>query len=187
MNVDCMNSHNNYFCFLPLWVLNCVRKSMMIKLDLKMHKMLGARSQWMNEQWTHLSLILCFILNTQMLLLHYTSLCTLCNDFSISVTSLSEKKTASKSSIIFFLNLLLPDDCSGKDICFCKIVEIFLKWKANADDICVSLTFTWVSLYLFLLVHLLDEILLCLGTIWSLGGDFLCKFHTSAFVESHFS
>ena len=131
------------------------------------------------------SLILCFILNTQML--HYTSLCTLFKDFSISETSSSEKKTASESSIIFFLNLMLPDDNSGEDICFCKIVEIFLKWKANANERCVFFTFTLISLYLFLLVHLLDEILLCLGTIWSLDGDFLCKFHTSAFVESHFS
>ena len=147
-----------------------------------MNGMVLGYSEWMNT-----SLILCFILNTQML--HYTSLslCTLCKDFSISVTSSSEKKTASESSIIFFLNLMLPDDNSGEDICFCKIVEIFLKWKANADERCLFLSFTLVSLYLFLLVHLLDEILLCLGTIWSLDGDFLCKFHTSAFVESHFS
>ena len=131
------------------------------------------------SEWMNASLILCFILNTQML--HYTSLCTLCNDFSISVRSSSEKKTASESSIIFFLNLMLPDDC------FCNIVEIFLKWKAKANESCVFFTFTLISLYLFLLVHLLDEILLCLGTIWSLDGDFLCKFHTSAFVESHFS
>ena len=145
-----------------------------------MNGMVLGYSEWMNA-----SLILCFILNTQML--HYTSLCTLCKDFSISVTSSSEKKTASESSIIFFLNLLLPDDNSGEDFCFCKIVEIFLKWKANADERCVFFTFTLVSLYLFLPVRLLGEILLCLGTIWSLDGDFLCKFHTSAFVESHFS
>ena len=76
-----------------------------------------------------------------MLLLHYTSLRTLCKDFSISATSLSEKKTASESSIIFLLNRMLPDDNSGEDICFCKIVEIFLKCKANADERCVFLNF----------------------------------------------
>lgn len=99
------------------------------------------------SEWMNTSLILCFILNTQMLLLHYTSLCTLCKDFSISVTSLSEKKTASESSIIFLLNRMLPDDNSGEDICFCKIVEIFLKWKANADERWARISYIHLSFF----------------------------------------
>ena len=157
---------------------------MMIKLDLKMHKMLGARLQWMNEHIfdfmfyiEHSDITLHFIMY---IVQRFFNLCNVVVRKKDSIRVFHHLFLESAvARWLFRRGHLLLQNCGDFPKMKCKCW-----WKMC---IFTFFTFTWVSLYLFLLVHLLDEILLCLGTIWSLDGDFLCKFHTSAFVESHFS